>query len=101
MNYAYDPKNQAQITDYNYYVSPVEGVKQILEKQGSPAAKSELVFPSEQFTAKCDTAPTLTGDEEQTVTGKWIEMAGRDVSSGKEIKASYRTDEIVAVFRKD
>ncbi len=68
MNYVYDPKNQAQITDYNYYVSPVEGVKQILEKQGSPAAKSELVFPSKQFTAKCDTAPTLTGDEEQTVT---------------------------------
>ena len=27
MNYVYDPKNQAQITDYNYYVSPVSGVK--------------------------------------------------------------------------
>ena len=25
MNYVYDPKNQAQITDYNYYVSPVSG----------------------------------------------------------------------------
>ena len=22
MNYVYDPKNQAQITDYNYYVTP-------------------------------------------------------------------------------
>ena len=23
MNYVYEPKNQAQITDYNYYFSPV------------------------------------------------------------------------------
>src|SRR5215217_678732 len=68
MNYVYDPKNQAQITDWNYYVSPVSGVKEILQKQGSPAAKSELVFPSEQFTAKCDAAPPLTGEEETKVT---------------------------------
>ena len=33
MNYVYEPKNQAQITDYNYYFSPVAGVKPLLEKQ--------------------------------------------------------------------
>src|SRR3954470_195000 len=68
MNYVYDPKNQAQITDYNYYVSPVEGVKEILQKQDPTAAKSELIFPSEQFTAKCDAAPPLSGEEETKVT---------------------------------
>jgi spermidine/putrescine transport system substrate-binding protein len=68
MNYVYDPQNQAQITDYNYYVSPVDGVKPILEKQDPPAAKSDLIFPSKQFTAKCDTAPTITGDEETKIT---------------------------------
>jgi spermidine/putrescine transport system substrate-binding protein len=68
MNYVYDPKNQAQITDWNYYVSPVSGVKEILQKIDPPAAKSELIFPSEQFTHKCDSAPTLTGEEEQKVT---------------------------------
>jgi spermidine/putrescine transport system substrate-binding protein len=68
MNYVYDPKNQAQITNYNYYVTPVSGVKEILQKQGSPAAKSDLVFPSEQFTAKCDAAPTLTPEEDTKVT---------------------------------
>ncbi|MFL5892762.1 MAG: spermidine/putrescine ABC transporter substrate-binding protein [Solirubrobacterales bacterium] len=68
MNYVYDPKNQAQITDYNYYVSPVEGVKEILQKQDPTAAKSELIFPSEQFTAKCDAAPTITGEEETKIT---------------------------------
>jgi len=68
MNYVYDPKNQAQITDWNYYVSPVSGVKEILQKIDPPAAKSELIFPSEQFTAKCDAAPPLTGEEETNVT---------------------------------
>ena len=32
MNYVYDPKNQAQIADYVNYVTPVEGVKEILAK---------------------------------------------------------------------
>jgi spermidine/putrescine transport system substrate-binding protein len=68
MNYVYDPKNQAQITDYNYYVSPVEGVKPLLQKQDPTAAKSDLIFPSKQFTAKCDTAPTITGEEETKIT---------------------------------
>jgi spermidine/putrescine transport system substrate-binding protein len=68
MNYVYDPKNQAQITDYNYYVSPVSGVKPILQKIDPPAAKSQLIFPSNQFTAKCDAAPTLTPSQLQKVT---------------------------------
>jgi spermidine/putrescine transport system substrate-binding protein len=68
MNYVYDPKNQAQITDYNYYVSPVSGVKPLLEKIDPPAAKSDLIFPSDKFTSKCDVAPTLSGQEEQDVT---------------------------------
>jgi spermidine/putrescine transport system substrate-binding protein len=68
MNYVYDPKNQAQITDYNYYVSPVSGVKPLLQKSDPAAAKSPLIFPSKQFTAKCDAAPPLSGAEEQKVT---------------------------------
>jgi spermidine/putrescine transport system substrate-binding protein len=68
MNYVYNPKNQVQITDYNYYVSPVSGVKGPLKKIDPPAAKSNLIFPSNKFTSKCDVAPTLEGQEEQDVT---------------------------------
>ncbi len=67
MNYVYDPKNQAQIDAYNYYVSPVDGVKPILKKTAPQAAKSQLVFPSAQFTKKCVNEPELTGEEEQRV----------------------------------
>jgi spermidine/putrescine transport system substrate-binding protein len=68
MNYVYDPKNQAQITDYNYYLSPVSGVKPIIQKIDPTAAKSDLIFPSKQFTAKCDVAPPLNAQQLQQVT---------------------------------
>jgi spermidine/putrescine transport system substrate-binding protein len=64
MNYVYEPENQAQIANYNYYVTPVTGVQEILEKQGSDAAESDLVFPSEEFTADCSTQTDPPGDSE-------------------------------------
>ena len=68
MNYVYNPKNQAPITDYNYYFSPVSGVKPLLQKTDPTAAKSPLIFPTKKFTSNCDVAPTLSGTEEQQVT---------------------------------
>ena len=49
-------------------MSPVNGVKPILEKTAPAAAKSQLVFPSKQFTKNCVNEPTLEGAEEQRVT---------------------------------
>lgn len=57
MNYVYKPRNQAQIANYNYYFSPVAGVKPYLKKINPEAAKSPLIFPTEKFTAKCSTQP--------------------------------------------
>jgi len=68
MNYVYDPKNQAQIAEYNYYTTPVQGVKEVFQKTDPQAAKSPLIFPTDQFTKNCDTAPPLPGEEEQRVT---------------------------------
>jgi spermidine/putrescine transport system substrate-binding protein len=79
MKYAYEPKNQAQITNYNYYVTPVEGVQPILEKQGSDAAKSDLVFPSDEFTADCSSQVDPPGSPEDV---KEVEQAFQDVISG-------------------
>lgn len=64
MNYVYEPENQAQIANYNYYFTPVQGVKEILEDQGSDAAESELVFPTDEFTADCFTQDTPPGGAE-------------------------------------
>ncbi len=67
MNYVYDPKNQAQIAEYVNYVTPVEGVKEILEKKNPELAENQLIFPSASFTKNCSNTPTLKGEEEQNV----------------------------------
>jgi spermidine/putrescine transport system substrate-binding protein len=68
MNYVYEPENQAQIAAYNNYFTPVDGVKEIFEKEDPKLAESELIFPTEEFTRECDPEPDLTGEEEQRVT---------------------------------
>ena len=40
----------------------------MLLKQDPEIAKNKLIFPPEKFTATCDTAPTITGAEEQEIT---------------------------------
>ena len=67
MNYVYDPKVQANIAAYNNYVTPVEGVKEILAKRNPKLAENQLIFPSASFTKNCSPTPTLEGEEEQKV----------------------------------
>jgi spermidine/putrescine transport system substrate-binding protein len=69
MNYVYDPKNQAQIAEYVNYITPVEGVKEVFEKEGKQElVNNQLIFPTEQFTEKCFTQPKLSAEELQNVT---------------------------------
>jgi spermidine/putrescine transport system substrate-binding protein len=60
MDFVYDPKVQADISDYVRYVSPVEGIEEV-----NPAlAKDPLVNPPEDFTADCSTQPDPPGSDE-------------------------------------
>ncbi len=68
MNYVYDPKVQAKITAYVNYVSPVKGVKQVLQKTDPSLANNQLIFPSASFTKNCFSQPPLKGGEETRVT---------------------------------
>jgi len=79
MNYVYDPKNQAQITEYNSYFSPVDGVKEVLEQQGSDTADSELVFPTEEYTQDCSTQADPPGSAEDVAE---VEQAFQAVVTG-------------------
>ena len=65
MNYVYEPENQAQIANYNYYLTPVQDVQPILEQQGSEAAESDLVFPDDEYTADCSTQTDPPGSAEE------------------------------------
>ncbi|MET0305954.1 MAG: spermidine/putrescine ABC transporter substrate-binding protein [Solirubrobacterales bacterium] len=75
MNFAYRPEVAVDITDYVEYISPVQGVKELLEKRGSPLAESEIVFPTEEFTRNC-TGQTTPPDLER------VNEAWQDVLTG-------------------
>jgi spermidine/putrescine transport system substrate-binding protein len=53
MDYVYQPDVAVDITEYVEYISPVEGVKDLLKARGSELADSQLTFPTEQFTRNC------------------------------------------------
>jgi spermidine/putrescine transport system substrate-binding protein len=68
IDYTYEPEVQADIAEYVNYVTPVEGVKEILAKREPELANNQLIFPSESFTKNCTIQPTPTGEEEQKIT---------------------------------
>jgi spermidine/putrescine transport system substrate-binding protein len=50
MDFVYQPKVAVDLTEYITYVSPVEGVQELVKPE---LAKDPLVFPSEKFTRNC------------------------------------------------
>jgi spermidine/putrescine transport system substrate-binding protein len=74
INYVYDPKVQADIARYVNYVTPVRGVKQIFEKTDPELAKSQLIFPTKQFTRNCTFEPVLGGKMGQEITKAWANV---------------------------
>jgi spermidine/putrescine transport system substrate-binding protein len=79
MNYVYEPKNQVQITDYNYYFSPVTGVKPLLEKSNPQAANSPLIFPTDEYTKDCTTQVDPPGSDQDVAD---VEQAFQAVVTG-------------------
>ena len=53
MNFVYEPEVQADIAAYVNYVTPVDGVQEILAKRDPSSRKDPLIFPDEEFTADC------------------------------------------------
>ncbi|MBK5233215.1 MAG: spermidine/putrescine ABC transporter substrate-binding protein [Thermoleophilia bacterium] len=79
MNYVYEPEVQAKITEYVNYVSPVSGVKEILQKSDPSIADNELIFPSSEFTKNCFAQVSPPGNEADV---KEVEQAFQDVVTG-------------------
>ncbi len=79
MNYVYQKPEQAQITEWVNYISPVKGVKQILTKKDPALAQNELIFPSAEYTANCSTQDSPPGSDEDV---KEVEQAFQNVLTG-------------------
>lgn len=72
MNFVYQPKVAVDLTEYITYVSPVDGVQDLLRQRNPQLAKDPLVFPSAQFTRNCtdqDSPPDI-----EPVNEAWQEV---------------------------
>lgn len=64
MNFVYQPRVQADIAQYVEYVTPVDGVADVLRERDPELAENDLIFPDEEFTEDCSTQPDPPGDAE-------------------------------------
>ena len=71
MDFVYQPEVAADLTEYITYVSPVDGVKDLLQKTNPELANDPLVFPSEEFQKNCSTQDSPPDVEE--VSAAWAE----------------------------
>ena len=53
INFAYEPKVQADIAEFVNYVTPVDGVREILTKRDPALGENPLIFPDETFVKDC------------------------------------------------
>ena len=67
MDFVYDPQVQADIAEYVNYVTPVDGVKEILAERDPELAENQLIFPDDEFSESCSIQPTIEGSDEQEI----------------------------------
>jgi len=77
MNFVYRPEVQADIAAYVNYVTPVNGVKEILAKRGdTDLANDPLIFPSPKSLQGCSQDPNPPGsaEDQQDVTEQFQDV---------------------------
>ena len=79
LNYVYEPEVAADITEYVQYVTPVDGVQEVLADRDSKLADDPLIFPTEEEIADCSEDPNPPGSAEDVAE---VEEAFQDVVSG-------------------
>jgi spermidine/putrescine transport system substrate-binding protein len=71
MEFVYEPEVATGLTEYITYVSPVDGVQDLIAKTSPKLAKDQLVFPSAEFQENCSTQDSPPDVEE--VSQAWAE----------------------------
>ena len=79
LNFAYTPKNAANITEYVQYVTPVAGVQEILAPRAPKLANDAKIFPTEEEVADCSEDPDPPGSAEDVAE---VEEAFQEVVAG-------------------
>jgi len=76
MNFVYEPEIAAKIALYVNYLSPVKGVKEIVEKSDPDLANNPLVFPSDEILNQLHAYPALSDTDERTMKEAMAKVVG-------------------------
>jgi spermidine/putrescine transport system substrate-binding protein len=76
MNFVYDPEQAAQITAWVGYVSPVDGVREVLEGIDASLAEDPLLFPDEETLANTRGFAQLPEDVEAEYDAAFSSIIG-------------------------
>jgi spermidine/putrescine transport system substrate-binding protein len=79
MNFTYRPEVQADIAEYVNYVTPVDGVQEIIAKRDAELAKDPLIFPPPSLLEGCSGDPDPPGNAEDV---QEVTQAFQDVITG-------------------
>ncbi|WP_026910947.1 polyamine ABC transporter substrate-binding protein [Patulibacter minatonensis] len=75
-NYLYEPDMAAKLCAYINYISPVDGIRPILEKTDPDIAKNELIFPTDEIRKRLRLYPSLSTREEQQMYEAMAKVTG-------------------------
>jgi spermidine/putrescine transport system substrate-binding protein len=76
IDFVYEPEIQADIAAYINYVTPVEGVQEVLAKSDPKLAKNQLIFPDEAFLDKTFIFRGLDPEEEAELDDAFQQVIG-------------------------
>ena len=76
INYYYDPEVAAKLAAYVYYICPVEGAKQAMEKIDPSLVDNELIFPTEEFLSATHSFMALSEGQIRRYEGEYNDVTG-------------------------
>ena len=76
MNYYYQPAVAAQVADTVNYITPVQGVQEILAKSDPTVADNTLIFPTTASLAKAHGFMKLDQDQEKRYNAAFAKLSG-------------------------
>ncbi|MFC8503640.1 spermidine/putrescine ABC transporter substrate-binding protein [Pedococcus sp. NPDC057267] len=74
INYYYDPAVMAKVVDYVNYISPVQGTKEVLQKEDPKVASNPLIIPDAATLANAHVFRGLTAAEETKYSAAFAEL---------------------------
>lgn len=76
INFYYDPEIAAQVADYVWFVTPVEGAREAMEKVNPEQVDNPFIFPDEDMNNRLHGFRTLTPQEDKKYTEAFSKVLG-------------------------